>query len=112
MNKETINEGNALIADFEHGKILPFPLHLAEYHTSWDWLMSVISKINASVKPDKNADDYLTAIIRKLALGNIESTWVAVAEFIKYYNTKTNEESKTDSQKDRQEPTNAGTIAA
>lgn len=110
MTQEEINEGNKLISEFEHGKILPFPLHLAEYHTSFDWLMSVVERIestyddfhgyfgvyissnsctiqgtNLRTTPDNPHYAYHNEVTLNT---KIESTWYAVVQFIKWHNTQ------------------------
>lgn len=142
MDKEII-EGNKLIAEFMGGKIMPYgnskpyPKGLPnwalneydfdilkvggfDYHSSWDWLMPVVEKIEKIFQwePDKGKyisvdyfsinysrryPDYTTitciSICTKLngamsefhdvktaSLSKIESVWLAVVEFIKWYN--------------------------
>ncbi len=54
------------------------------YHTSWDWLMPVLSKIlDLSFQDDGDAEDFYS--IRD-CVPDINHTHKAVVEFIKQYN--------------------------
>lgn len=102
---KTIEEGNKLIAEFmgitpiveNNGVVYKDPntghIMLIRYHTSWDWLMPVVEKIESL--------GYGVTIYRKGCHINdiglfgvngfnhkskIEQTWLAVVEFIKWYN--------------------------
>ena len=90
-------EGNKLIAEFMGGKVEQFVwrkyepmgvsfaeqvhglqahlLHDLEYHTSWDWLMPVVEKI-------EKIDEFPFADLST----DINSVWKAVIEFIQHYN--------------------------
>lgn len=91
-------EGNQLIANFigiltdgdrtsKH-----FGSKLLQYHSSWDWLMPVVEKIEAI----EDSDNYEVDIfgnccqigISENAIGEtkIEATWNAVILFIQWYN--------------------------
>lgn len=109
-------EGNKLIADFmgmiginEHlyrkhnAPWIQTGAENLEYHTSWDWLMPVVEKINKTDIP--NNDFPASVIIFKTTVhinddeqiliettatkegGLIGAIWQAVVEFIKWYNT-------------------------
>jgi hypothetical protein len=55
-----------------------------KYHTSWDWLMPVLSKIlDLSFQDDGDAEDFYS--IRD-CVPDINHTHKAVVEFIKTYN--------------------------
>ena len=103
MNNKII-EGNKLIAEFDmlsmvEGGFYPIAgkLRIAEqleYHSSWDWLMPVIEKINHI---DKNANVTLRRDILHFQRNNNcifdmtifetkERVWYAVVDFIKWYN--------------------------
>jgi len=110
-------ENNKLIAEFMgHKDILngiydiPVPEHLngigyiiekMEYHTSWDWLMPVVDKIEiTSVDGEDNSDEFFNVVIEVfecningsgrtvcgVGQNKIEATYKAVVEFIKWYN--------------------------
>jgi hypothetical protein len=74
------------------------------YHSSWDWLMKVVDKIESMKAVSVNIhNDYCgitCGLFRpKFAISNlfnskIESTWHSVIEFIQYYNNHNNENSK------------------
>lgn len=97
---DEIIEGNKLIATF-HGaaynhvqnyyliKSLSFMGSIGQmkYHTSWDWLMPVVEKIN---KIHNEVDIYkqLSKVMEALWLIDIRHLWLAVVEFIKWYNTQ------------------------
>ena len=88
---------NKLIAEFmgrggtfNHDKtmictgIFPDTMTLMKYHTSWDWLMPVLSKIlDLSFQDDGDAEDFYS--IRD-CVPDINHTHKAVVEFIKTYN--------------------------
>lgn len=108
-------EGNKLIAEFMERKIVDSPWshkpleqqgqwvyvlgqdffkERIKYHYSWDWLMPVVEKIESI----QNSDNYEVDIFGKCceigvmdehsAVGKtkIEATWLAIVEFIKWYN--------------------------
>ena len=99
---------NKLIADFMGiGHLYPgnTPIDKLQYHTSWEWLMSVVEKIE-SLKMN-NGDWFMVSIgtfksliMKKDKLGNPifkdeisfelmdkkQSTHQAVVEFIRWYN--------------------------
>lgn len=114
MSEQEIIEENKLIAKFlyghlyeddgidswieESGKVL-FYLDDAKYHSSWDWLMTVVSKISKMYE-----DLYKQAFITKTPIPyDIETTYAdvicrhvtiekehlfeRVIEFIKWYNS-------------------------
>ena len=109
MTKEEILEGNKLIAEFmgmvRHNHISYATWanskgdHIFEsvlqYHSSWDWLMPVVEKIESL----KNSDDYEIDIFgnccdiggRFEAVGEtkIAAVYIAVIEFIKWHKTQT-----------------------
>lgn len=101
-NIETI-KGNVLIAEFEgrmfYGKYLISCYgeatlnHYPEmkYHSSWDWLMPVVDKINKTVvkiNEEENGIDRYSSIIESFDTVDINRTWLAVVDFIKWYNGK------------------------
>ncbi len=100
MENEYIIEGNKLIAEFEGWKesnnFLP-------YNISWGWLMPVVEKIIKKHMTDyyneydmSYPESYFVTIgsdgkycsqgTSKNSL--IEATWIAVVEFIKWYNNE------------------------
>ena len=111
MTNEEIIAGNKLIAEFMGG-VLDSPqskyYYFTEkgryetelkYHSSWDWLMSVVEKIESlgywvEVKTIKigsraaiglyNYD--VPPIANKFTLLKISAVWLACLEFIKWYN--------------------------
>ncbi len=129
---EEIIEGNRLIAEFmSDGKLYPHPARILEgqnapmgynfseplgwrnknslqYHTSWDWLMPVVEKIEIinhdlysfeivccrSIITEfvNDNDDLLKCtqkqIVRVTADTKIQSAWQAVTQFIKWYNSQ------------------------
>ena len=55
-----------------------------EYHTSWDWLMTVVEKIY-----QLGLDNESALLVRDaVAEANLEATYKEVVEFIKDYNNK------------------------
>ncbi len=55
-----------------------------QYHTSWDWLMPVVSKITRDEQYFE--DDYREYLMDIVPYGHIEDTYDAVVQFIKQYN--------------------------
>lgn len=111
---QEILRGNKLIAEFMGGKPMGgyvnniseldgysfrnknYKFTELKYHSSWDWLMPVIAKINKTWEyTNMNGDDFLPAerIIQviRLALGNVDymSTFQQVIKFIEWHNSKT-----------------------
>lgn len=84
------------------GAMLPITLEIAQFHSSWDWLMPVVVKINTlainnfgipdftihsnqSFVYDSDSNEYFVNYIpQKGTL--IDSIWLTVIEFIKWYN--------------------------
>jgi hypothetical protein len=117
MTQEEINEGNKLIAEFVNpekhstglfyrtavGKPWLSPYQMC-YHSSFDWLMPVVEKIEAldyrveiydcycdiyaPSNVQKDAYTELIATSKNESKNKIEATWYAVVQFIKWYNTQ------------------------
>jgi hypothetical protein len=102
-------EGNKLIAEFMEypsngfGKyvcpIKDIPVEADElpYHTSWDWLMPVVEKVNLLTRDNEKVTEYFTSELgscdyMKYMLGDVVVTsgitdvFPEVVEFIKWYN--------------------------
>ena len=102
-------ETNKLIAEFMRLEIInadiilyaldgiAYPINKLEYHTSWDWLMPVVEKIESDERYDVDILQYGTRITdnQKEIVNNIadisfdkkiDHTYDAVVEFIKEYN--------------------------
>jgi|TARA_R110002051_G_scaffold309449_1_gene382057 hypothetical protein len=60
----------------------------AQYHTSWDWLMLVLKKINLHLHPDTYG---LWRMINTPTEYTIEEVHAQVVEFIKEYNDEQRE---------------------
>lgn len=54
---------------------------MMKYHSSWDWLMPVIKKCKEA-NPLAYSGSYIQINLNKL---EIQETWLAVVEFIKWY---------------------------
>lgn len=110
--KKKIEEGNRLIAEFMGGELglLAYkkaaenvakfkevthglrnhPLRELKYHSSWDWLMPVVEKINKWF--DEESDNYFDKILEDdfpdlcdlKITEKIERVWMAVVQFIKW----------------------------
>jgi hypothetical protein len=88
-------ENNKLIAEFMGVNLIEG--QEGEYHTSWDWLMPVVEKIdevsndNTLFKIEYNRafiediENY-HLLIDVMANSRLEATYKAVVEFIKQYN--------------------------
>ena len=81
-------EDNKLIAEFMDLKSTGLSIYKPseyKYHTSWDWLMPVIEKIQ-----DKHLEnpelDYWSVDEIRLAIPNIQQVHYLVVEFIKNQN--------------------------
>lgn len=129
MTQEEILEGNKLIAEFLYPNlrdrvltrelilgeeayakmvIIHEDYHLLRYHSSWDWLMPVVEKIEQikcvnvytsktthgefSIEISYETPSYAgiqnnkSIFIKDKTLTKIESTYKAAIEFIKWYN--------------------------
>jgi hypothetical protein len=115
MKREEILNGNKLIAEFmgikydenkysHESSEFYFEDSELEYHFSWDWLMPVVEKIekldNGIYQVDilqegckimvrcKNFNSPIDKTVSKMPEGirKIESVYLAVIEFIKWYN--------------------------
>ena len=89
-NRHFIDAGNRIIAMYYNLK----------YHTSWDWLMPVVEKIenddlyrviifrgSCDIELiESNSVDSNFETIEKSGMNKNISTWLAVLEFIKWYN--------------------------
>lgn len=94
----SVEEGNKIIAEFENeGKPLPFPIEKAQYHISWDWLMDVVEKIKTSgdykskhyiINNGSEPSWLIDTIDTALTSIEIEATWLAVVEFLNWYNNQ------------------------
>jgi hypothetical protein len=57
-----------------------------KYHTSWNWLMPVVERCNSII----NHIEYFSRDLqRALCAADIELVFIAVIEFIKWYNAQT-----------------------
>jgi hypothetical protein len=83
-------ENNKLIAEFMGIDQVDIDTWLEtnsnlHYHTSWDWLMPVIEKIQDKHLENPKLDyDYIDEI--RLAVPNIQEAYYLVLEFIKEHN--------------------------
>ena len=87
-----IEEYNTMLAEFmglsiEGGVQADYMPHELKYHTSWDWLMPVVQKIErlsgelpTHIGNLPNDEDWLSD---NFASANIDDTYQAVVEFIK-----------------------------
>lgn len=93
MDKELeILRGNVIIREFMNE---PQPPIRCEYHRSWDWLMSVVEKIE-DMEEGGTVDIFMsyctiseentTTIAIRDAASKIEAVWRAITEFINRYN--------------------------
>jgi len=92
-------EGNKLIAEFmgnekvlsdktlynikEQGSLV-YDLNELKYHSSWDWLMPVVTKCLDIYHIEQMNDDLNFKFYD--SIGDIKKTYKAVVEFIKFYN--------------------------
>ena len=88
MDHECISD-NEMIAEFMGVDYVDIDTYLEsnkelQYHTSWDWLMPVVSKITRDEQYIDN--DYREHLLDIVPYGHIEDTYNAVVEFIKQYN--------------------------
>ena len=114
MVEQEISEGNKLIAEFmelkptEWGGMYSISqdhctcrentpemalsgfASIAKYHDSWDWLMPVLRKILdiTFLDEDKETSDSSYFYDIRDCLPDIDSTYRAIVDFIKLYNTK------------------------
>jgi len=119
MNEQIVKTNNRLIAEFMgvkpvdgwyngwelHKAGLPFAYgamgngtHDLKFHTSWDWLMPVVEKIERDILPDDSVititykDCQIPVLVDEFdiiitgASSKHEAVYEAVIEFIKWYN--------------------------
>ena len=61
----------------------------AKYHTSWDWIVPVCEKITAmNLKSDSDGLLIMSKIFNYASLFELQKLWLAVVEFIEWYNTQ------------------------
>jgi hypothetical protein len=90
----SVEEGNKLIAEFmDRNKAFDPRDKIYQYHSSWDWLMPVVEKIEAMrgthllMKPfGCEILMFGKSLINEVGNTKIEAAWLAVVEFIKWYN--------------------------
>ena len=68
------------------GETLFIPSSQMKYHTSWDWLMPVVSKCRVQ---SNSEDSHWEAVYYSLEDCDIDVTYKAVVKFIKTYNNDT-----------------------
>jgi hypothetical protein len=103
-NENQIIEGNVLIAEFLGGieiydatntellwsQIANFTLPRTsqlKYHSSWDWLMPVVSRCyDLSYLADGKKTNVIRNITIELLKCDIHKEWAAVVAFIEWYN--------------------------
>lgn len=82
-----IHAGNKLIAEFTEERISVNRYDL-KYHSSWDWLMPVVKKIQQIRTPYFNKKKpVMDALMDALMDVEVKSLWEAVVIFIQWYNT-------------------------
>ena len=57
-----------------------------QYHTSWDWLMPVVQKIDNMFGDDNQVDDAINRVHNAVLSFDIDNTYQAVVEFINEHN--------------------------
>ncbi len=84
-------DSGCLIRVDDNGSNEVVPIEQLPYHTSWDWLMPCIKKIDGYANEKmcfEEYDDYRTqwAMIDKPSKYPIDNVYKQVVEFIKWYN--------------------------
>ena len=69
--------------DSERVRLYEYLPHELRYHTSWDWLMPVVDKMNTTELWEEYDISYLATY---LVSADINATYKAVVEFINEYN--------------------------
>lgn len=114
ISNEVVAESNKLIAEFDEWKFIPAHVwtfeyvgsiqyedswiktidgisnqikEVIKYNSSWDLLMPIIKK---SKQVELKYEYDWTVVNMWVANVNIENTWLAVVEFIKWYNLNKN----------------------
>jgi len=91
-------ENNKLIAEFMGAETLynqldyctdmAFPFDDLHFHESWDWLMPVVQKCRLESRCEYDEDDNWNEIHWSLEECNLDKTYKAVVEFIKWHNNQ------------------------
>lgn len=130
MSKVELLEGNKLIAEFMglfpnpydngrtygtnpvtiDGTVYADAWLFVEYHSSWDWLMPVVEKIEnidyglpywitisgvqclieEMINPHTDERETISDVTSDYSHSKINNVWQAVVQFIKWYNSQTN----------------------
>lgn len=113
----SVQEGNEIIAIFDGSSgYTQFDLFAMKYHSSWDWLMPVVEKVesietdfdgyfqvhissngctisgtrlNTSIENPHYA--YFNDVVHE---SKISATWLAIVQFIQWYKTQTKQDVK------------------
>ena len=83
MGYRVFNKGTKCYSPkYNDGTIAPM-----QFHTSWDWLMPVVKKIDDMLLlDDDEVNDAVNRVHNAVLLFDIDNTYDAVVEFIKEYN--------------------------
>ena len=65
-----------------------YKLNKLQFHTSWDWLMPVVKKIDDLFGDDDDVDDMINKVHNLVLQFDIFILHTSVVEFIKFYNNK------------------------
>lgn len=104
MTEKEIQEGNKLIATFMgktiqpqvgtpefsrwKGEAMDYSSYEVAYHSSWDWLIPVVEKINVNTEQSDERENFKAVCQAYLPFGSINYIWKASVKFIKWYNTQ------------------------
>ena len=87
-------KNNKLIAEFMDLRSTGMSIYKEseyKYHSSWDWLMPVVSKIARDEKYFEN--EFSERLFDIVPFGCVEDVYEVVVEFIKIYNDEEKEKS-------------------
>lgn len=87
MGYKILYDGNIPHAQFLRGETEPIS-DWAKYHSSWDWLMPVVEKIDTFERFSSEDNGKRKCVTNCGITTDIETIWMLIIEYIQWYNTQ------------------------